>query len=113
VEFYGIYPKFLQAKCKYLVFIDTKVQENQYVRRSKLGVEHGYKRRKTIAIFTCDNCDVQFERELKNMHSKRMSNNYFHCCPNCDVKRFAQRKGVEHKKIWSMSTDADLPIDKI
>ena len=95
------------------MFVDTKVQENQYVRHSKLGVKHTYKRKKTIAIFKCDNCDGVFERELKNMHSKRMSNNYFHCCPNCDVKRFAQRKGVEHKKIWSMSTDADLPIDKI
>ena len=95
------------------MFIETKIQENQYIRRSKLGAEHSYSRKKTIAIFRCDNCDAVFERELKNMHSKRMSNNYFHCCPNCDVKRFAQRKGVEHKKIWNMSTDADMPIDKI
>lgn len=95
------------------MYLNSKVQENQYVRRSKLGLEHHYTRRKTIAVFQCDNCDNEFERELKNVQSKRLSNNYFHCCPNCDSKRFAQRKGVEHKKIWSMSTDVDIPIGKI
>lgn len=95
------------------MYLYNKIQENQYVRRSKLGSEHSYRRRKTIAVFRCDNCDVEFERELKNMQSKRLSNNFFHCCPNCDSKRFAQRKGVEHKKIWNMSTDVDIPIDKI
>lgn len=95
------------------MYLYNKIQENQYVRRSKLGSEHSYRRRKTIAVFRCDNCDIEFERELKNMQSKRLSNNFFHCCPNCDSKRFAQRKGVEHKKIWNMSTDVDIPIDKI
>ena len=95
------------------MYLNSKVQENQYVRRSKLGLEHHYTRRKTIAVFRCDNCDNEFERELKNVQSKRLSNNYFHCCPNCDSKRFAQRKGVEHKKIWELSTDIDIPIDKI
>jgi len=113
LEFQDIYPKVLQAKCKYLVYLGSKTQQNQYVRRSKLGKEHTYYRQKTVAQFRCDNCDTVFERDLKNMHSKRLSNQYFHCCPNCDIKRFAQRMGVEHKKIWGMSTDADIPIDKI
>ncbi len=95
------------------MYLYNKIQENQYVRRSKLGCEHSYRRRKTIAVFRCDNCDLEFERELKNMQSKRLSNNFFHCCSACDSKRFAQRKGVEHKKIWDLSTDLDTPIDKI
>jgi hypothetical protein len=41
-----------------------------------------------------------------------MSNNYFHVCSNCDAKRFAQRKGIERKKIWDMPASSDLPVSK-
>lgn len=94
------------------MFLKTKSQENQYVRVSKLGVEHTYVRKKTVAIFRCDNCDKNFERELKKISSKRLSNNYFHCCPDCDAKKFAQRKGVERKKIWDMPASVELPVSK-
>lgn len=94
------------------MFLKTKSQESQHVRVSKLGVEHTYTRIKTLAVFRCDNCDELFERELKKVQTKRLSNNYFHCCSNCDSKRFAQRKGVERKKIWDMPASVELPVGK-
>jgi len=94
------------------MFLKTEIQENQYVRRSKCGQEHTYLRKKTVAIFRCDNCDDLFLRDLKHVDRKRLSNNYFHCCHNCDAKRFAQRKGVEQKKIWDMPASVELPVGK-
>jgi transcription initiation factor IIE alpha subunit len=94
------------------MFLKTETQENQYLRRSKCGVEHSFSRRKTLAVFRCDNCDQEFARDLKHMDRKRLSNNYFHCCANCDPKRFAQRKGVEQKKIWDMPASTTLPVGK-
>ena len=94
------------------MFLKTEIQQNQYTRLSKLGEAHTYYRNKTVAIFLCDNCDQQFTRDLKHIEKKRLSNNYFHCCSNCDAKRFAQRKGVEQKKIWDMPASVDLPVSK-
>jgi Zn finger protein HypA/HybF involved in hydrogenase expression len=94
------------------MFLRTRIEESQYVRRSKNGAEHTYSRKKTVAVFRCDNCNEEFGRDLKHMDHKRLSNNYFHCCPNCDTKRFAQRKGVEQKKIWDMPASSDLPVGK-
>lgn len=94
------------------MFIRIETQENQYTRLSKCGQEHVYKRKKTLAVFRCDSCDETFSRDLKHVQRKRLSNNYFHCCSNCDAKRFAQRKGVEQKKIWDMPASTDLPVAK-
>ena len=94
------------------MFIKTEIQENQYSRRSKCGEEHSYSRKKTVAVFRCDNCDTEFNRDLKHVDRKRLSNNYFHVCSNCDAKRFAQRKGVEQKKIWDLPASTTLPVGK-
>lgn len=94
------------------MFLKTKTQECEYTRRSKCGQEHSYKRKKTIAVFRCDNCDTVFTRDLKHVDRKRLSNNYFHVCSNCDAKRFAQRKGVEQKKIWDLPASTTLPVGK-
>jgi ribosomal protein L37AE/L43A len=94
------------------MFLKTVIVEGQYIRVSKCGQEHAYKRKKTLAIFRCDNCDAIFERDLKHIDRKRLSNNYFHCCSNCDSKRFAQRKGVEQKKIWDLPASTELPVGK-
>jgi Zn finger protein HypA/HybF involved in hydrogenase expression len=94
------------------MFIKIETQENQYTRLSKSGIEHSYKRKKTLAVFRCDNCDTGFMRDLKHVDRKRLSNNYFHCCPNCDAKRFAQRKGVEQKQIWDLPASTTLPVGK-
>ena len=94
------------------MFVKTEIQENQYLRRSKCGLEHTFTRTKTLAVFLCDNCDQEFRRDLKHMDRKRLSDNYFHCCAECDPKRFAQRKGVERKKIWDMPASIELPVSK-
>jgi hypothetical protein len=94
------------------MFLRTTIIEREYTRTSKCGHSHSYKRKKTLAIFRCDNCDVIFERDLKHIDRKRLSNNYFHCCSNCDFKRFAQRKGVEQKKIWDLLASTELPVGK-
>jgi hypothetical protein len=94
------------------MFLMTELQENQYVRHSKLGEEHVYFRNKTLAVFRCDNCDEVFRRDLKHVDRKRLSNNYFHCCSNCDHKRFAQRKGVERKQIWDLPASSTLPVGR-
>jgi hypothetical protein len=94
------------------MFLKKKTVETVYVRESKRGFSHEYKRKKTVAVFRCDNCDEIFERDLKHIDIKRLSNNYFHCCSNCDAKRFAQRKGVDKKKIWDMPASLDWPVGK-
>ncbi len=94
------------------MFVKTSIVESEYVRTSKLGSTHSYMRKKTLAIFLCDNCGTEFTRDLKHVDRKRLSDNYFHCCANCDAKRFAQRKGVERKKIWDMPASLDLPVSK-
>jgi hypothetical protein len=96
------------------MFIETKSVAKTFVRSSKLGKSHSYTRSNTIAIFQCDNCDLRFERKLGQMDNRRLSNNYFHVCSNCDAKKFAQQKGAEKRKIWKMSADdVDLDISKI
>jgi hypothetical protein len=94
------------------MFLRTRTEISEYTRTSKTGVSHTYKRAKTIAVFRCDECDTIIERDLKHVDKKRLSNNYFHCCANCDPKRFAQRKGVEQKKIWDMPASTTLPVGK-
>ena len=94
------------------MILGTKIVVCEYTRTSKTGLVHSYTRKKTIVTLRCDNCDSEFERDLKHLQSKRLSNNYFHCCTNCDSKRFAQRKGVERKKIWDMPASIDWPVGK-
>lgn len=94
------------------MFIRTETERTQHTRKSKLGEEHTYSRIKTVAVLCCDNCDTQFKRDVKKINRKRLSNNYFHVCSNCDAKRFAQRKGVEQKKIWDLPASTELPVCK-
>lgn len=95
------------------MFIKQTVQETSHVRKSKLGTEHAYTRRKTYVHFRCDNCFKEFSRERGSMDPKRLSNNYFHVCADCDAKKFAQRKGVERKKVWDLSASSSLPISRL
>ena len=95
------------------MFIKTTSEKTPFVRKSKLGYEHTYYRSKTIVHFRCDSCDQEFTREKGSIDPKRLSNNYFHVCPNCDAKRFAQQKQVERKKVWNLYASSDLPISKI
>ena len=94
------------------MFLKKETQQTQHVRLSKLGTQHEYVRKKTVAVFRCDNCDETFTRDLKQMDHRRLSNNYFHVCSSCDAKKFAQRKGVERKQIWDMPASTELPVGK-
>jgi hypothetical protein len=94
------------------MFLKKETQQTQHVRLSKLGTQHEYVRKKTVAVFRCDNCDEIFTRDLKQMDHRRLSNNYFHVCSSCDAKKFAQRKGVERKQIWEFTASSTLPVGK-
>ena len=94
------------------MFLTTQTEIIEHTRTSKLGYDHTYSRKKTTAFFRCDNCDSEFTRDLKKIDRKRLSNNYFHVCSNCDSKRFAQRIGVEQKKIWDLPASTTLPVGK-
>jgi DNA-directed RNA polymerase subunit RPC12/RpoP len=94
------------------MYITQEYAENVYKRPSKTGQVHAYVRKKTVLIFKCDDCGTEFKRDKGSMNPQRINNNYFHVCANCDPKRFAQRKGVEQKRIWNMPAGVDLPISK-
>jgi hypothetical protein len=95
------------------MFIREYTLKKLYERASKLGKVHEYYRNLTMVVFRCDCCDTIFERERGKMSPKRLSNNYFHVCENCDAKKFAQKKGVERKQIWDMPASLDIPISKL
>jgi len=95
------------------MFIKEYNITRRFERLSKLHKIHEYWRTSTICVFRCDNCNKEFERKRGNIDAKRLSNNYFHVCENCDTKRFAQKKGVERKKVWNMSASSSTPIGKL
>ena len=95
------------------MFIREFKKQTHHTRISKTGKEHSYTREITYCVFRCDCCDEEFIRARGNMNPKRLSNNYFHVCKNCDSKRFAQKKGVERKQVWNLSASSDLPISKL
>ena len=95
------------------MFLKEYLIDTWHMRSSKLGKQHTYSRKKTMVLFRCDNCDEEFIRERGKMDPKRLSNNYFHVCENCDAKKFAQRKGVERKKVWNLNASSDMPISKL
>ena len=74
----------------------------EHTRQSKNGHLHTYSRKKTILVFRCDNCRVEFTRDKGSMDPKRVNNNVYHVCNNCNAKKFAQSKGIESKHIWDM-----------
>ena len=88
-------------------------EERTYSRSSKNGLEHNYTRKLTIITFRCDNCGKIFTRPRGKMDPKRLSNNYFHVCPSCDSKKFAQKKKVEREQIWDMKASSLEDISKL
>tara|TARA_B110000503_G_scaffold120884_1_gene183944 strand:- start:804 stop:1091 length:288 start_codon:yes stop_codon:yes gene_type:complete len=95
------------------MFIKEFQKETKHVRTSKCGKSHEYVRNCTHVVLRCDSCDTEFTRPRGSMDPKRLSNNYFHVCKNCDSKVFAQKKGVERKQVWNMSASSDLDISKL
>lgn len=95
------------------MFLREDTVTTEYKRISKLGFEHVYTRSSRLCIFRCDNCNAIFERKREKMSPKRLSNNYFHCCSECDSKRFAQHKGVNRKTIWDRPASILDAISKL
>ena len=95
------------------MFIREYILKKRHERISKHGKVHLYYRDLTMVVLRCDSCNTEFERTRGSMDPKRLSNNYFHVCGNCDAKKFAQKKGVERKQVWNMSASSDLPIGKL
>lgn len=95
------------------MMLETRKITTTYSRNSKSGVPHKYHRVKTLLILKCDNCGRVFEREQSKVIPRRRSNSYFHVCDHCDSKRFAQRKGVERRRIWDKLASSTDDISKI
>jgi hypothetical protein len=84
------------------MYIGTEFIKTAHYRTSKYGKTHVYLRKKTVVLFRCDSCHNVFKRDKGNMDPKRLNNNYYHVCGNCDAKKFAQEKGVEARRVWDM-----------
>ena len=104
---------FYNLNVNIVMFIKEYLIDTWHMRRSKLGNQHTYNRKKTMVVLRCDCCDNEFTRERGNMDPKRLSNNYFHVCENCDAKVFAQKKGVDRRKVWQLKASSNIPINKL
>ena len=95
------------------MFIEEFKKETKHFRKSKTGKEHSYIRHCTYVVLRCDNCSIEFNRARGSMDPKRLNNNYFHVCKNCNSKKFAQKMGVTKKQIWDMPASSNLDISKL
>jgi DNA-directed RNA polymerase subunit RPC12/RpoP len=95
------------------MYLREELVVTNYTRQSKLGVSHEYTRTKRTVIFRCDSCGNIFSRDRGKMDPKRLSNNYFHCCSNCDSKKFAQERGSQKRTIWNKPVSCLDDISKI
>jgi hypothetical protein len=95
------------------MYLGEFTHKTRHVRHSKLGAAHEYYRTKTMLKLRCDNCDSEFVRERSRMSPERLNNNFFHVCENCDAKSFAQKRGVEKRKVWQLTASSSMPIGKI
>ena len=94
------------------MFVREDIVTKSYVRKSRTGKFHPYTRKRTVVVFKCDSCEQEFNREKGKVDPRRLSNNYFHVCPDCDPKRFAQKRGVEKRLVWDLAVSTDKPIGK-
>ena len=56
---------------------------------------------------------IEFKRDKGKVDPKRLDNAYYHVCPDCDPKRFAQKKGVEKRKTLDSTIDTLVTIDTL
>lgn len=95
------------------MYIKSDYVITEHTRPSKLGRSHTYTRKKTVLVFRCDSCGEMFRRDKGSMDPKRINNNFYHVCSNCDAKKFAQEKGVERRKIWDMPVSSLKTLDQL
>jgi hypothetical protein len=96
-----------------VMYIRTENRQNHYVRTSSRGKTHTYVREKQVLVFRCDCCQEVFTRDKGSMDPKRITNNVYHVCGNCDAKKFAQSKGVEARKVWSIPASSLKTLDQL
>jgi len=94
------------------MYLGLEYQQTQHIRTSKKGNYHSYFRKKRIVIFRCDCCQGIFKRDKGDVDPKRLDNNYYHVCGNCDAKKFAQSKGVEARRVWDMPVSSLKTLDQ-
>ena len=95
------------------MYIGTEFVNTPHYRKSKYGTMHTYMRKKTVVVFRCDSCQGVFRRDKGAMDPKRLNNNYYHVCSDCDAKKFAQSKGVEARRVWDMPVSSLKTIDQL
>ena len=95
------------------MYLGTELRQNYYVRTSTCGMTHTYSRKKRVVIFRCDSCQNLFHRDKGAMDPKRLNDNYYHVCSECDAKKFAQSKGVERRKVWDMPVSSLKTLDQL
>ncbi len=95
------------------MYIGQEYAHQNYYRKSRYGTMHMYVRKKTVLIFQCDCCGGYFKRDKRDMDPKRLNNNYYHVCGNCDAKKFAQSKGVEARRVWDMPVSSLKTLDQL
>ena len=94
------------------MYIGTEFVKTSHYRTNKQGNTHSYLRRKTVIIFRCDSCQGIFKRDKGKMDPKRLNNNFYHVCGDCDAKKFAQEKGVEARRVWDMPVSSLKTLDQ-
>lgn len=95
------------------MYLGEHTEKRKHTRKSKLGVVHEYYREVTVVELRCDDCGIEFTRPRGSMDPNRLNNNFFHVCNRCDVKKFAQKKGVERKQVWNMSASSSRTIGRL
>ena len=88
------------------MFIKETTEIHLHQRESKLGNIHNFKRRRTVYHFKCDSCGKEFLRDKSKVTLSRATNNVHHVCPKCDVHRYAQKVGVEMRKIYTLDASS-------
>ena len=92
------------------MYIESRKIVREYQRVSKQGLEHVYSRISTVLVFSCDNCGARFERARGQIDPRRVNNDCYHVCSDCDQKKFAQAQGVERRRIWNTPVNSNIKI---
>lgn len=95
------------------MYLKSDYKITKFTRTSKLGISHEYERKSCIVTLQCDECGSIFSRKRGAMDPNRLNNNVYHVCKNCDAKRFAQKKGIENKKIWELPASSMKTLDQL
>ena len=95
------------------MYLGEFARKTVHYRKSKTGKLHQYYRTQRIVKLKCDCCEKEFSRSRRTMNPARLNNNVFHVCNDCDAKRFAQKRGVEKRQMWSLTASSSLPISKL